>query len=326
MPQLGTDEFAPAGGGVPLVPDGRGLAVIRANAGVSAESALYTGSWATLAAYNAANSTNYVSVPIPTATGALVAHAAASGADPISLDTWDDGTSAWTTETTGVNGDNQSFPTVATTAAGDPLVLFSQCSGSVPTYDWVARTAGTWGAAAVIPGLMAATCGGATGGPSPAYVNAKRAGADQIVAVLRVSSGTTLQAVSFSAGAWSSATTVATDAVSDTFMGLAIAALPDGRVALAYETTARGVSVGFFDGSTWSAFQAVPTAALPNSVSVPLSVAHGGVGAVLELAYVDASLHLQHTRLLTETPWVWSTPAPVDASQTYGLVSIAVGP
>jgi hypothetical protein len=107
---------------------------------------------------------------------------------------------------------------------------------------------------------------------------------------------------------------------------LSIAALPDGRAALAYATAANGINVGFFDGTAWSAFRAVPGATFGAAQFGPVSVARGVDGAVLELAFLDTDLHVRHTRLTDEASWTWSAPVMVGDASSHTRVWIATGP
>jgi hypothetical protein len=109
---------------------------------------------------------------------------------------------------------------------------------------------------------------------------------------------------------------------------MSVAALPDGRIALAYATAASAVNVGFFDGTAWGAFSAVPSAA-PMGTFAPVSIAAGSTGAVVELAYIDQNYYLRHTRLTSESSdaaWTWTAPVVVDSTQSYGSVWIASSP
>jgi hypothetical protein len=115
-------------------------------------------------------------------------------------------------------------------------------------------------------------------------------------------------------------TTVATSA--RTGEPPSLAALADGRLALAYmNATSAKIDVGFFDGTSWSAFTPVPGIA-PSQFFAP-AIAGGIVGDVLELVYIDANETLQHVRLTNEAAWTWSAPVAVDSANAYAEVYLA---
>jgi hypothetical protein len=319
--QLGSNIFSAGGGGVAITDDGRGVAVLRRNSGSALESASWSGSWGMLAAQ--ATYDSYLSLPVAAGGGVMLVHQSGQGASTNYFARWQGGTTPWSplAESTGTLGDNRTLPTVVVTAAGDPLVLFSD--SSTQSYSWTLRTGGTWSASATIPGASEPN----NLSPSAAIAVARGIGQAAIVAILRTGDGSSAQYATFSAGAWSTAASLVSDLDNaPATVPFALTALPDGRVAMAYVTRAGAVKVGFFDGSAWGAFTAVP-AVTAYTGALPLSLARGAYGsAVVELAYLDTALHVEHTRLTDESRWTWSTPVVVDGSQQYVLVSIAVGP
>jgi hypothetical protein len=322
--QLGSDIYSDSGGGVAVTAGGTGVAVLRGNTNTSLESAVWNaGSWKTLVSQGTTDS--FVSAPVAAGGVAMLVHQSGVGASTEYFAEWNSSGSSFSplSQSTGTVGDNETIPVVVTTASGDPLVLFSN---NTYTYSFTLRTGGVWSAVAALPSASEPMMGAAA---KPAIAAARGIGTTTIVAVVNSgSNGTNAQYATFSSGAW----TTAKPLVSDLLAGLrcqgpiALAGLPDGRVAMAYVATAGAIKVGFFDGQAFGAFTAVPMVT-SNAVPVPLSLARGAYGsAVLELAYLDTSLHVEHTRLTSEAQWTWSTPIVVDATQGYNLVSLAVGP
>jgi hypothetical protein len=315
---IGADIFAPGGGGVTVLPDGGGVVVLRGNGNTSFETTTWTGTWPALVTKTSGLS--YIGAPIATATGAAVPHQNGTGNEDEFFDELNAATSTWTmAETTTSVGGNLAPPAAAITLAGDPLLL----APASTSYTWSVRTGGTWSAVATIAGVTPPS-GAISFQPLAMAVN--RAGADQVVAVFVTS--TALESATFSAGTWSAPISVATDLPTNTaFASAAVAALADGTVAMAYVATGNVVKVAFWSGSAWSAFAAVPSvAASVNTESPAVSLARGGAGALLELAYIDSSGHLEHVRLTSKSPVTWTAPVVIDSSATYGLVAIAVGP
>jgi hypothetical protein len=105
---------------------------------------------------------------------------------------------------------------------------------------------------------------------------------------------------------------------------MAMAPLAGGGAVLAYRGTDLKLYTSTFGSSGWS----IPTAPLsPNpTINAVPAVAKGIGGASAELAYVDGSGFLWHTRLLPGTPPAWSTPTEIDKSTAYAHVAIASGP
>src|SRR4029078_8975321 len=89
----------------------------------------------------------------------------------------------------------------------------------------------------------------------------KRVGVDQVVGVFTTEIGE-LRCSLFQPGGWSTPERIATDASNVTPQAhyTYLAALSDGRVALAYWTRDFDIKLGFFDGSHWSELKVVPGA------------------------------------------------------------------
>jgi hypothetical protein len=321
---IGTNEYAAVGGGVVVLPDDRGLGVVRGNGSTQLESATWTPStakWSTLVGAGS-TTTNLVSVPAQSAGHVLVATSIGAGTTPIHLDTFDDVTSTWTLDDdTGATGDNVTIPAVAGTAAGAPVVVLGHGGGASTTYQWTEKTGGAWSTPTAIPGATFA--GGPISGHACAAV-VTRIGVDQIVLAYLASTttATSIQSSTFASGAWTSAGTIASDpySIGDT-QSIALAALGDGTVLAAYVASDKSVHTSKFNGTSWSA--PVPiTGVTVSPTYAPISLARGVGTDVAELAFLDASGHIQHTSLTT----TWSSPIPVDATQNYGFVAIGSGP
>jgi hypothetical protein len=159
----------------------------------------------------------------------------------------------------------------------------------------------------------------------------RRPGTDQIVMVFgsqTMSSMTTVSSMTFTGGAWTTPMPIAMDGwQSNPPRGsmFSLAALADGRVALAYPTSSSAIKVGFFDGSSWSAFQTVPGAMIGGYFG-PVSIARGVDTDLLELVYVDATNHVQHMRLIDAASWAWSSPVMVGDTSVHTRVALAAGP
>jgi hypothetical protein len=313
------------GGGVAFVPSGHAVAALNES------SATWSGSWSALTPIG--SSAFSASAPIPTPSGALVALQYEGG---LVLGTFDDPTSAWSWQQTDFDSYTQSgiscVPALVLDAQDDPIVLFS-VNDDLQQYMWAEESAGTWTQPAYVPGQDSVF------NATPAVVASKRIGADQVVAVFVNGSSAngpeyTLGWSTFAGGVWSSpAELLASDAIGIASVSqLSMAALPDGRVAFAYLAEGNTVKVGFFDGAAWSAFTAAPgvsplttVPALDRTPQI-LSLTAGAAGAVLELAYIDASSSLAHTRLTDESTWTWTSPHVVDATHAYGFVAMALSP
>jgi hypothetical protein len=327
LTMIGDNESSGGGGGVIPIANDEAVAVARTYGGAAVNS-VWNGIWPTLYQIDTLDDT-FVSAPSAAAPGAFVAEEASLNPYEITLDTFDQSAPTWSTgEITGASGDARCIPVVGVTGGGNPVVLYASTPAATTTYQWVARTGTTWNAAASVPGV--ATLSSSTGTPTVAAVT--RAGLDQIVAVFLTGGPTTfaLQSSTLSAGAWSAApTVVATDVVATGFGApFSLAAMPDGRVALAYVDTSSAIQVAFFDGTTWGPFSAVPSA-VPVGTLAPLSIAHGIAGDVLELVFIDQSYFIRHARLTSQasdSASTWTAPVVVDTSQTYGSVSIASTP
>ena len=322
---LGSDVFAPGGGGVAVLADGTGVGVVRGNTNTSLETATWAGAWSTVTVESSAQ-VNLIGLPVVTAAGVAIPFENGITNNPLLVDELKASTSSWTmNESTNSANNNQTAPTLALTLAGDPVLL---AATSTKVYTWSLRTAGTWSAPVTIAGLAAP--GGI--GLGAGVVATGLVGVDQIIGVfIQAADGggaPLLQSAAFASGAWSSPIPVVTDLPS-TLRGtpMAIAAPTDRRAALAYVASTGAVKVGFWSGTAWGAFQAVSSVTATTSAEAPaIAIARGASGAEIELAYIDGSSHLGHTRLVDEAAWTWTTPVAIDAVGTYGMVSIAVGP
>jgi hypothetical protein len=326
---LGSGVGSQCGGGVAVVNDGRGVATFRDGNNGAFESATWSGSWGTLAPQGVWA----FSLSRPVAAGGAAILARCDSLDSNDYARWQGGTTSWSplAESTGTLDDGATFPVVVTTASGDPLVLFSDNpENHSHRYAWTLRTGGVWSADAALPGASE---------PAPlsmvpaAIAAAGGVGSSSIVAVVRSGNGNEAQYATFSGGAWSSAATLVTDLSGA--IGLqapfALAGLPDGRVAMAYEAAPCNssgscpVKVGFYDGTSWGTFAVVPAVGIAET-ALPISLARGAFGsAVVELGYIDNSHHVNHVRLTNESKWIWTTPVLVDSSPQ-ATVSIGVGP
>ncbi|MGD0530653.1 MAG: hypothetical protein ABSE49_36305, partial [Polyangiaceae bacterium] len=318
--RVATEDSYASGGGLAAAPDGRAFAAFRAEASPLLYDVIWDGSWPAPGALGVGND-DCVSAPATTAQSVFVVAAESPSANSpggVFLDTYDIPSPSWTDDVpVGLPG-AYARPAVAATAAGEPLVVIAQ-SANMQGYQWTLRSGVTWSTPAALPGISA----------SADYqfdfpVLAKRVGVDQIVGVFETTvddmSGASLGASVFSGGAWGMPTTVATSA--RTGEPPSLTALADGRVALAYTSaTSAKIDVGFFDGTSWSAFAAVPGIA-PSPFFAP-AIAGGIAGDVLELVYIDANEALQHVRLTNEAAWTWSAPVLVDSANAYAEVYLA---
>lgn len=318
---LGADYYSFSGGGVTVTAARTGLAVFRSNAGAAIGAATFGTSWSTLAAEGV--TTNVIGMPTPGGAGAFIAFQNGTVSEAEFHDTG----ATWspTAATTSAASDNNSLPAIATIASGDPLVLFPGQGATLSThFAWSLRTAGTWSAAAAIPGSTKPSFL-----PAPAITAVKRVGADQVVAVMNSTTSGEIDYAVFSGGTWSTAASVVTNAANGGQSRVfALAPLPDGRVALVYIDTAQVMHVAFFDGTSWGSFQIVPGTGSKYS-RFPIAIARGAnASAVLEVLYTDGvsdSRIPRHVRLTNESTWTWTSPLSVGSAAT-DSVYIAVGP
>jgi hypothetical protein len=320
---IGTDIFSPGGGGVAVLDATHALATLRGNTSGAVEAAPFAGKWSNLANVVTA-ATSYTGAPVATVGGAAVPYQAGTSGYALYVARYASSGGTWTTtnESTGASGDNITVPWLVETSTTELLLAGNTSS----QYTSVAKTGGAWGAAAAIPGTS--TPSAITAG-LPAIAGARRAGTDQVVAAWMQGATTsaTLNTGVWSAGTWTVApSALATDVAGNQGRAFAIAALPDGRVALAYVSTSSALNLALYDGTSWGAFTAVPVAAA-SSPRVPVAIAAGiGGTAVVELAYLDANRHAQHTRLTSESPLTWSASTPIDATNVYDKIELASGP
>jgi hypothetical protein len=258
---------------------------------------------------------NYVGAPVVTSTKLLLPITMAGVGGQINLGSFDIGTAAWTMQPTGAG------VAVAVTSSGDAVIAFG---GRSTQYAWTKRTAaGAWSSSQVIAGVGVSSFFG----QAPVPVLVKRANVDEIVGlfVTEATNKTTLDATTFSGGAWSAPTPIATDLLVSfgPERPMAAAALPDGRVAIAYLVGAPGlgkaIKVGFLSGATWGPFDAVPGVSAAHG-AIDLALAPGTDGAMLEMVYVDSAYALRHTRLTAGG--TWTLPTTIDTSRSYAFVSL----
>jgi hypothetical protein len=135
---------------------------------------------------------------------------------------------------------------------------------------------------------------------------------------------TTLVTAIYAAGSWQSLGNLATNVANVSGFGrpASLAALSDGRVAIAFPDTSSKIEVAYLSGGSWTTPAPVPGVTPVSNGVYPVSLAPGLGTDVLELAYINASGALA---VVSETSaGTWSTPTVVDSSQSYSVVSIAV--
>jgi hypothetical protein len=272
-----------------------------------------------------------MSQPVSSGSTGFVARELPSGA--IFVDQLDalSGTTTWTTAATGLTGDRTSLPVVAITSTGDPMVV----SFSGGSYQWSVRTAGAWSAPASIVGLSGPPPGNGTVLYMPSVASVPLPSGDLLFAFTSAESADSgamtadLQVATFSKGAWSASTAVANDLELNYEESAHFAALPDGTIAMAYAATVpSGMSplkVGFYDGTTWSAFRGA-TGIYTNGL---FDISRGATGAALEVVYSDASNNLYHGRLTDRANWVWQANIAIDvmaSSRGFSVVQALSAP
>ncbi len=316
---IGSDVYDPVGGGVVVTPGRHGLAAYRGNANDTIEAAEYAGSWPMLASEG--TMPNTVSAPAAAPSGAFVAY----GGQSLGLATYVEAMGMWSpaSQATGAAGENNAVPAVVTTSTGDPMILVLSSTGG--TYSYVLRTGGTWGTLSTITGSAGP---GIAGGSAPAITAVRVAGSSTIVAAMAGANMGEIDTAVYSGGTWTTTKNVATNAPFSQGAPFSLAALPDGRVALAYLDATQAMHLAFYSGSTWGTFSSVP-GTCDHFPRFPISIARGANGtAVLELAYLDGtgdSRTPQHIRLTGESPQTWSSPVKI-ATGGFDSVRIAVGP
>lgn len=320
---LGTDIFSSAGGGVVVLDGTHALVSFRGNVNTTSQTAAFDGSWSQLVT-RGPSSVNFVAAPAVTPTGAAVAYQSGSGTNTISILRYERATTTWTTasESTGALNDNVTLPALVPTSAGEVL-LFGGLGESA--YGVVVKNGETWGTPTTIPGSTKSSSD-----DRPKIVGVRRAGTDDVVAVWTeaTSSATkVLRAGTLSGGTWHvGAEPLATDIAPALNSSVhVLAALPDGRVALAYLVASTfAMKLAFFDGTAWSAFATIPGTST-RFARGPIALAAGlGDSAIVEVVYVDASRNAQHTRLTGESPPTWSTATAVDTKE-YDTIFLSSG-
>jgi hypothetical protein len=193
------------------------------------------------------------------------------------------------------------------------LVSFGSTS-----YMWSVRTNGTWSTPAAIPGLSGPPPGNGT------VLYLPSATSIQVPATGNLLFGFTssepadgamvgdFKVTTFSNGAWSTPTAVANDLGFDAEEAAHFAALSDGTIAMAYEANVPSggapLKVGFYDGTTWSAFRG----ATGVYTSGLFDISRGAAGAAMEVVYSDASNNFFHARLTDRTNWTWQASIYID--------------
>jgi hypothetical protein len=320
----------PGGGGLGVLTGGArfGTFLDYFNGQAMATAAPASGTWSSLSDEPDAATNLLMSQPVSSGNSAFVARELPSGAIFVDELT---GTTTWTTAATGVTGDRTSLPVVAITSAGDPLVV-SFSSGS---YQWSLRTAGTWSAPAAIAGLSGPPPGNGMILYMPSVASVQLPATGDLLFGFTSSEpadGSTavdLKVATFSNGAWSAATAVANDLALEPTESAHFAALPDGTIAMAYvATVAAGGSplqVGFYDGTTWSAFRG----ATGVYTSDLFDICRGAAGAALEVVYSDANNNFYHGRLTDRANWVWQAGISIDVmtmSRGFNMVQALAAP
>jgi hypothetical protein len=268
-----------------------------------------------------------IAVPLATDDGHALLAFQPQGDAPISIATFDPA-GGWraTLDSTGVINERDHLlvgpPALALGPSGSALVAFARID-TIPdaTFLFTTRAAGVWSAEMPLPGA-----GTTSAASQPRIALSAPGDGDPIVAVWSAHAG--LLSATYSGGAWSSPTALAPDATGGSFRPFVLTRLADDRVMLAYLTqgsTAGAIGIASFDGTSWSAAQRVPGANVAAS-SYPFGVARGIEGAVLEVAYLEATTnHILHVRLMDASSWSWTSPAVVDAT-VYDCVALASGP
>lgn len=320
----GSDCFSAGGGGVTVMNDGRGLAIVRGNGGALPYSAVWSaGRWGAMTATGGTVS-SFLSVPQATASGAAYVRQSGMGTSNLRVDTFSSARSTWELGSAReLLGDNRGIPALAVTSSGQQLVIDGDSRGG---YRWMLGAGDAWSALATVSGATVPVFDSAF----PAVVATQRVGVDEVVAAFVVAGEprTTARIAwsTFRAGAWTTVNTLATDVVqtSGVTSPMVLTALRDGRVALGYLTATRGVSVGFYDGASWSPFRAATgVSSIPQAS--PFALTRGAdASALLELVFVDASTRqLRHTRLTDEAAFRWSAPATIDSTRQWMSVWLA---
>jgi len=204
-------------------------------------------------------------------------------------------------------------PAIAPLGAEASVVFVNgSCVGALNHLLGTDRSGGVWQASSDIsnnpsfaatqrPALSAST------GAGPELVTAYvQQGASQILAAARTS------------GAWSAPVSITNGLTNDP---VALAPLSDGGVVLAYRGTDGKLYQATYTGGTWS----MPAAPFATNVAVaaPPAVARGVGGARAELAYVDVSGGVFHTRLVGAA---WTAAVPIALGTGFTHVALASGP
>ncbi len=316
---IGANLYAVQGGGLAVTASAQGVAVFRDDTTPTVKAATWTGSWPQLAALTP--TANAVGAPVAGGTGALLVYQSF----PVGFAQFDAPSATWSSgEATGASSDNDSVPGAVGTMSGSAVALFTGTGALGTTYGYAVRSSpGTWTAPASIPG---SAYDSSLGSP-PAIVSVRVPGTDTLVAAMNGSTSGTIDAAVYTAGTWSSAVHLVTDAATAAGRPFSLAALPGGRAALAYVDATSALRLGFYSGS-WTSFQVVPGTGT-GSALYPISIARGAFGqAVVEMVYLDgtgSSLGPKHVRLTSEAMWTWSAPFDV-AAASFEAAYVAVGP
>jgi len=311
--------FPSGGGGVTMTGADHGLVVVRGGN----NSGLYSAQWAAGAwsplTLQGAGSYGYLSSPASLPGKALVAGELGteirSGQFTVA--------SGWSTlAATGGVGRNSNPPAVVARASGSAMVLFA---GST-TYQWTTNEGGNWLAS---PGSMPGSAMPNGRIVQPVAELARRAGTDQIVAIMRGGDqGAILHWSLWSGAAWSNAVVLASNFITSAVSPFAVTSLRDGRIAIAYSGDGGVIRAGFFNGATWTELKTVPLTPGANRFARrPVAIARGvAPGVVLELVYIDDGRIVRHARLTDEATWKWSTPVMIKTTASYDIVHLTASP
>jgi hypothetical protein len=203
----GSDCFSPGGGGVTVLNDGRGLAIVRGNGGALPYRALWSaGGWSPMTPTGGTIS-SFVSAPQATANGAVYVRQSGSGSNNLHVDSFANASSSWTLGSAlELRGDNRGAPALAVTTRGQQLVIDGDLRGG---YRWMLGAGDTWSALATVSDATVPTLA--------AVAATSRVGVDEVVAVFVVPDAprTTVRIAwsTFRAGTWAPVSPLATDVV-----------------------------------------------------------------------------------------------------------------
>jgi hypothetical protein len=206
-------------------------------------------------------------------------------------------------------GSSQSFgPTPPTVAVvnGHPMVAFVDGATS-PVNQVVVQSyvSGSWQ-----PPVVVASSGSTSISP---VVVAGGSGFDAMVVFVSSTASTPLQWSTLAGGIWSAPASLA-NALTNVTPSVAVTST--GTVLLAFEGTDTHGYFMSYSGGAWAPVSTIGTT--PTVLSSSPAVAPGVGSALAEVAYVDSSGALYHTRLIAGS---WTAPALIAGS---GLSSVAI--